>query len=247
MIGRPKPPAPGTDAIVTDTAQPPRPRGRGAEKSLATRSSLVELAADLFAERGYIQTSIRDIARAASVTTGAVYGHFRNKADLLVEAISERTAAEFANQPATTADGFRAELTAAVADFSKRRRLRALIVQGAAAAQTDVETRDRLREEQLYYINYWTEGWKRYRDRLGIDPSVDVETAVLFTWAAELGLGVLEGVGIEPRSKTAWADAFDRFVSTLQLSPDQSSPGGPPKEPRRRSSALDSTTGPEAV
>jgi AcrR family transcriptional regulator len=232
---------------VTDTAQPSRPRGRAAEKSLATRSSLLELAADLFAERGYIQTSMRDIARAASVTTGAVYGHFRNKADLLVEAISDRTAAEFANQPATTAEEFRADLTASVADFSKRRRLRALIVQGAAAAQTDAETRDRLREEQLYYINYWTKGWKRYRDRLGIDPSVDVETAVLFTWAAELGLGVLEGVGIEPRSKKAWADAFDRFVGTLQLSSDQPPPAPPPKQSRKRASAPGSPTGPEDV
>jgi TetR/AcrR family acrAB operon transcriptional repressor len=190
---------------------------------------------------------MRDIARAASVTTGAVYGHFRNKADLLVEAISDRTAAEFANQPATTADGFRADLTASVANFSRRRRLRALIVQGAAAAQTDPETRDRLREEQLYYINYWTQGWKHYRERLGIDPSVDVETAVLFTWAAELGLGVLEGVGIEPRSKKAWADAFDRFVRSLQLPSDQFAPSDAPRPSRKRGFAADSPPGPESV
>ena len=67
---------------------------------------------------------------------------------------------------------------------------------------------------------------------------------MLFTWAAELGLGVLEGVGIEPKSKTAWANAFDRFVRTLQLSPDQSPPGGARKQPRKPSSAPDSTTGP---
>jgi hypothetical protein len=120
-------------------------------------------------------------------------------------------------------------------------------VQGAAAAQTDPETRARLREEQLYYINYWTRAWKHYRERLVIDPSVDVETAVLFTWAAELGLGVLEGVGIEPKSKKAWADAFDRFVRTLQLPSDQSAPDSAPKPARRRGFAAESPPGPESV
>jgi AcrR family transcriptional regulator len=70
------------------------PLGKGAAKALATRRVLVDLAADLFAEQGYLQTSIRDIARRGSMTTGAIYGHFRNKADLLAEAINTRTAEE---------------------------------------------------------------------------------------------------------------------------------------------------------
>src|SRR4051794_33672175 len=80
--------------FVTQDAGEPRGPGRGAARSQATRAALVELAAELFAEQGYIQTSIRDIARRASMTSGAIYGQFRNKADLLVEAISTRTAQE---------------------------------------------------------------------------------------------------------------------------------------------------------
>jgi len=72
-------------------------------------------------------------------------------------------------------------------------------VQGAAAAQTDEETRGRLREEQRTHIDVWVAAYERDRARLGIDPSVDMDTAVLYTWAVELGLGVLESVGIEPR------------------------------------------------
>ena len=64
-------------------------RGRKtAEHAQATRAALVELAGHLFAERGYIQTSVRDIARQARCTSGAIYGHFRNKADLLAEVVS---------------------------------------------------------------------------------------------------------------------------------------------------------------
>ncbi len=204
--------------------RPPKPRraGRGAEKALATRASLVALAAELFAEQGYVQTSIRDIARRGEVTSGAIYGHFRNKADLLVAAISQRTAEELEAQSmgAAARPDYVETLTWLAAEYPKRRRLRALIVQGAAAAQTDEETRERLREEQLAHLDVWIEGYERNRETLGIDPSVDLRTAVLYTWAVEVGLGVLEGVGIAPRSRKAWADMSNRFARSLKLAPE---------------------------
>ena len=193
-----------------------------AAKAQATRAALVELAADLFAEQGYLQTSMRDVAQRASVTTGAIYGHFRNKADLLVEAISERVRAEL-EDPATafTDTPDHVETLGRLAkDFRLRRRLRALIVQGAAAAQTDEETRTRLRAEQLAHLKAWIKGYEQHRERLGIDPGVDIQSAVVYTWAAEVGLGVLEAIGIEPKSATGWADVHNRFGRALQLPPD---------------------------
>jgi AcrR family transcriptional regulator len=198
-----------------------RARGRkSAEHARATRSALVQLAGELFAERGSIQTSIRDISRHAEVTSGAIYGHFRNKAELLAEAINKWTAeqleAETMGQPGDT--DYIETLTRQARRWPKRRQLRALIVQGAAAAQTDDETRNRLREEQLAHIDEWLKGYER--ERLGIHPSVDMETAVLYIWTTELGLGVLESVGIEPRSAKAWADIQNRLARSLQLPPD---------------------------
>ena len=64
------------------------------------------------------------------------------------------------------------------------------------------------------------QGYERDRERLGIHPDVDVPTAVLYTWAVEVGLGVLEGFGIEPRSRKAWADMHNRMARSLQLEPD---------------------------
>jgi TetR/AcrR family acrAB operon transcriptional repressor len=207
--------------LARDDAYASPPPGSGAAKALATHNALVEVAAELFAEQGYVQTSIRDIARRARVTSGAIYGHFRNKADLLVAAINQRTAAELearSRQIAGEPD-YIATLTRLSADYPKRRRLRALIVQGAAAAQTDDETRQQLRDEQLAHLDAWIAGYERDRDTMGIDPSVDLPTAVIYTWAVELGLGVLEGVGIEPRSRRAWADMANRFARSLQLAP----------------------------
>jgi AcrR family transcriptional regulator len=206
---------------VTDAAPRKRRPGKSAEKALATRAALVELAAELFAEQGYIQTSIRDIARRGEVTSGAIYGHFRNKADLLVAAINKRTAEELEGRAVTTpgASDYVEVLTRTARNYQERRRLRALIVQGAAAAQTDQETREQLREEQLAHLEAWIAGYERDRERLGIDPSVDLRTAVIYTWAVEVGLGVLEGVGIEPRSRKAWGDMANRFARSLKLPP----------------------------
>ncbi|MCU0268494.1 MAG: TetR/AcrR family transcriptional regulator [Acidimicrobiales bacterium] len=205
---------------MTAPAEPGRTQGRGAEKGRATRAALVELAADLFAEKGYVQTSIRDISRRGSVTSGAIYGHFRNKADLLAEAISARTSEELVAQSpgldAGDAD-YVETLTRLARDYPRRRRLRALLVQGAAAAQTDEETRTRLREEQLEYLAGWLEAYERERERMGIHPTVDVQAALLYTWAVELGLGVLESVGITPASKEGWADIQNRLARSLRL------------------------------
>jgi len=208
--------------IVTQPAGPAVRSGKGAVKAQATRAMLVDLAAELFAEQGYMQTSIRDVARRASLTTGAIYGHFRNKADLLVEAIHNRTADELESQ-ATRFGGQRdyiETLTRIAREFPKRRQLRALIVQGAAAAHTDEVTRQRLRDEQLAHLNNWIDGYRQVRGPQGIDPAVDIDAMVLYTWAVELGLGVLEAVGIEPRSRKGWADVHNRMARGMQLPPD---------------------------
>jgi hypothetical protein len=46
---------------------------------------------------------------------------------------------------------------------------------------------------------------------------VDLQAAVLYTWAVELGLGVLEAFGIEPKSKKGWADIHGRLARGLKL------------------------------
>jgi AcrR family transcriptional regulator len=206
---------------MTAPAEPGQ--GRGASRAQATRAALIEVAAELFAERGYVQTSIRDITRKGEVTSGAVYGHFRNKADLLAEAISARTEVELEAQSVEPGEEahYIESLTRLAADYEARRRLRALIVQGAAAAQTDEETRTRLREEQLAHLDTWVTGYEAAPDRMGIDPSVDVPTFVLLTWAIELGLGVLESFGIEPQSNEAWSEVQNRVARGMQLPPDE--------------------------
>ncbi|WP_457599723.1 TetR/AcrR family transcriptional regulator [Hydrogenivirga sp.] len=47
-----------------------------------TKKRILLTAKRLFVERGYFNTSMRDIARAARVSTGAVYHHFESKEEI---------------------------------------------------------------------------------------------------------------------------------------------------------------------
>jgi len=58
-----------------------------AESKERTRQRLLAEAQRLFRERGYAATSLEQIAEAAEVTKGAIYGHFASKEDLLLSAI----------------------------------------------------------------------------------------------------------------------------------------------------------------
>lgn len=51
-------------------------------KALQTRDRIIDAAEDVFRAKGVSSTSLADVADAANVTRGAIYWHFKNKADL---------------------------------------------------------------------------------------------------------------------------------------------------------------------
>ncbi|MDT7702859.1 MAG: hypothetical protein QOJ30_5184, partial [Pseudonocardiales bacterium] len=63
--------------------QPAAPRTR----SGARRAEIVALASRMFRERGYHAVGMRAIAEAADMQAASLYHHFRNKEELLLEAI----------------------------------------------------------------------------------------------------------------------------------------------------------------
>jgi TetR/AcrR family transcriptional regulator, fatty acid metabolism regulator protein len=63
-----------------------RPQANGTDK----RDAILKAATQVFAQNGYFQSQVADIARAAGVAAGTVYLYFRSKDDLLVS-LFERT------------------------------------------------------------------------------------------------------------------------------------------------------------
>ena len=67
---------------------------RTAPDTSTTRERLIAAAIEVFAEQGYEGARLQDIARAAGLTTGAVYANYRGKAELLFDAIGARAGVE---------------------------------------------------------------------------------------------------------------------------------------------------------
>lgn len=62
---------------------------RTKEEAEKTRTRILEVAEELFFQKGVANTSLEQIARAAGVTRGAVYWHFANKSDLFYAMLSQ--------------------------------------------------------------------------------------------------------------------------------------------------------------
>jgi AcrR family transcriptional regulator len=60
---------------------------------IPTRQRILDVSIDLFAEKGYDRTSIRDIARDVRITESAVYRHYENK-EAILEAIFDQLASQ---------------------------------------------------------------------------------------------------------------------------------------------------------
>ena len=66
---------------------------RARVEPLPKRDAILRAATDVFAERGFFNAQVADVARAAGVAAGTVYLYFRSKDDVLVS-IFERTMRE---------------------------------------------------------------------------------------------------------------------------------------------------------
>jgi TetR/AcrR family transcriptional regulator, transcriptional repressor for nem operon len=186
-------------------------------KAHATRTALIDAAAKAFVETGYGAMSVRDLARRLQMTTGAIYGHFRGKANLLGEAVRLRIDRDLEgeNGPKYPETRLAEYLAHNFRDYRKRRALRALVVEGAAAARVDDDVRallhDVLSERQARWAKQYRDAWIAE----GLDPEIDPTAVLAFVWAAELGLGVLEALDITLPKPAVLGSTVARLVGSL--------------------------------
>lgn len=102
---------------------------RTKEAAAQTRESILDAAERVFFERGVARTTLEQVARTAAVTRGAVYWHFKNKADLF-NAVIERIRLPLESafyqglETADTVDDLEALCTNALIDLHHDNRLR---------------------------------------------------------------------------------------------------------------------------
>ena len=74
----------------------PRPTGKPRLNNEDRRTSIVDTACKLFAERGFRGTTTREIAAAVGVTEPVIYEHFKTKRDLYTAIIASKAQAGLA-------------------------------------------------------------------------------------------------------------------------------------------------------
>lgn len=57
------------------------------ERSIATKNKIIEAGYDLFSKVGYHSTNTAEIAKHAGVSTGIIYGYFKDKRDILLDVL----------------------------------------------------------------------------------------------------------------------------------------------------------------
>jgi AcrR family transcriptional regulator len=177
------------------------------------RAQLLAAAARVFARRGYAGTKIQDIVREAGLSTGAVYGRFRSKDELLREAVIGRAArvahlggaggrrvadviqrvATFDDEPLTDDEAVRLE-----AFVTARREPD---VAAAVAAAQDA----------------WRAAIQPLVDAAVTDGTVasdvDPEAVLFFVRTMHLGLLLQRGAGIAGPDPDAWEALVSRIVA----------------------------------
>lgn len=172
--------APGQQGLFVPPAPPKT------AKAAVTRQRLLEAAGDLFIEHGYHGVSMQDIAAAAGLTKGALYGHFRSKGQLLVEVIRWKLA-EREHSP-YFAEALRdSEAAIDLLHDVRAQDIRVLQVDAAAAARHDPDVAAGM-------ADLYAERDAAIRAALAAHP--DPETTAWFLAVISAGIGTKEAVGL---------------------------------------------------
>ena len=78
--------------MIEPMTGPKRPARRRTNDPEAMRARILDAAADLFLRKGYHDTSVQEVMRAAGVTAGALHHHFGSKKQLGLSVVTDRIA-----------------------------------------------------------------------------------------------------------------------------------------------------------
>ena len=157
----------------------PRRRPKG-DKRERTRAALLEAARALVRERGHERTTLEEVARRAGMTTGAIYGNFKNRDDLFIALGQKYWAPVVPKVPpgATFADAMRALATATLAAVHDRAPVAVGRLTGLAYTLTNPELRKRVHEVTKESYAFGAD-WLRTFDERDLPMPADVLVRVI--------------------------------------------------------------------
>ena len=130
-------------------SEKPSPRGQPkGDKRERTRAALLESARALIREKGYERTTLDEVATRAGMTTGAIYGNFKNRDELFI-ALGQTYWAPIRPKikpGATFAEAMSALAKATLAAIEERTPVAVGRLTGLAYTLTNAELRSRVHE-----------------------------------------------------------------------------------------------------
>jgi AcrR family transcriptional regulator len=192
------------------------------------RAQLLDAAARVFARQGYSGTKIQDIVREAGLSTGAVYGRFRSKEELLREAVVARSghAAHLGTRPGQrVADLIEhvASLRDAPLTDDEAVRLEAFV-----AARREPEVAAAVADAQAC----WRDAIQPLVDAASADGTVaadvDPEAVLHLVRTVHLGLLLQRAAGLPAPDAAAWDALVRRLVASFGDAPPSPPSGGTP-------------------
>lgn len=186
-----------------------------------TRERLVESAAAVFAEKGYDRAGVQEIARRAGLTTGAIYGRFTGKAELLQAAIDSRTTDELDELFASHAfDGRATDILKVVGAHlvtptPDEEDEGALLLEAFVAARRDPDVRETLGQVMADRSARMAELVEAAKRDGSVDPALDTGSLVTFCHAVGLGFLLYDAISLPLPQPQPWEELITRLVAAV--------------------------------
>lgn len=182
----------------------------------STRERLVAAAIEVFREQGYEQARVQDIARAAGLTTGAIYANFRDKAELLLAAIAQSSHAEVETLLQAGATGHSRD---ALAELGSRMVLREhdrpLLLDAVVASRRDPALADHLRDLLAGRHDRFADLVEQGKREGAIDPALDTDALTRYCLTLALGSLVVRTLALPQPDPHHWDAIVGRLLDSL--------------------------------
>ncbi len=181
-----------------------------------TRERLIAAAIEVFVAQGYEGARVQDVARAAGLTTGAIYANYRGKTELLFDAIGSRAGTEVdALLEQAAGSDARDVLERLGALLLRPNAHPPLLLDAIAAARRDPElatvVRDRITNREATIADLVD---RAKRDEV-IDDDVDTDAFARFCLTLAAGALVVRTLGLEPPDQDNWQALIHRLFDAI--------------------------------
>lgn len=184
-----------------------------------TRDRLIEAAAAVFAEKGYDGAGVQEIARRAGFTTGAIYGRFRGKAELLLAAIEAHTTNELEQLFAD--HRFEGRVTDVLTTVGSHLLTdpfdegQALLLEAFVAARRDPEVAQLMRERLEHRARTFAALVDDAKASGLVAEELDTEAVVRFCHAVGFGFLLFGAIDLQPPRAAPWEQLIGQLVRAL--------------------------------